>query len=147
MNNVDMPIFVRLGERLRTYRGADKRDVGSIKGLYFNNIESTINSTIKERVSPGSAIFITGTANHPIEEVSFNNVNLEIIGSGDRELTIKQLPELETKYPEYISFGVTPAYGITARHMNTLKLRNVKINCIHNDSRPFKILTDVKKCK
>ncbi len=147
MHNVDMPIFVRLGERLRTYRGAYKREVGSIKGLNFNNVYSKINTTIKERVSPGSAIFITGTSNHPIDEVSFNNVNLEITGSGDKDINAKQLPELEKQYPEYISFGVTPAYGITARHVNTLNLKKVNVICKKRDSRPLKIMIDVKKCR
>jgi len=41
MDKVDMPIFIRLGERLRTYRNAEKQEVGSIKSVKISNITAS----------------------------------------------------------------------------------------------------------
>ena len=69
MNNVDMPLFIRLGERLLTYRDAPVQPVGSINNITIKNIKATTRSLAESRISPPTGIFIVGTQNHPIGRV------------------------------------------------------------------------------
>lgn len=145
MLNVDMPVFVRLGERLRTYRDAEKRLVGSISSLRLYNIKAVITSSLNGRVNPGSAILLTGTPRHKISEITMENVDIEISGGGTSDMAVNEMPENEKMYPEYISFGITPAYGITARHVKKMTLKNVVIRSRMQDRRPEKKFIDVEK--
>jgi hypothetical protein len=56
------------------------------------------------------------------------------------------VPEAVDKYPEVKTFGpLVPAYGVWARHVDGLKLDNVKFTLSHNDLRPAFICDDGKK--
>ena len=145
MVNVDMPVFVRLGERLRTYRDAEKRPVGSISELRLYNIKAVITSSVDGRVEPGSAILLTGTPEHKISEITLENLDIEVPGGGTSDMAVNAMPENEKMYPEYVSFGITPAYGITARHIENLTLKNVVVRSRIPDSRPERKLIDVEK--
>ena len=46
-------------------------------------------------------------------------------------------------YPEPRWAGPTPAYGLFARHVDGLRLRNVKFELMRPDERPDIILEDV----
>ena len=145
MVNVDMPVFVRLGERLRTYRDAEKRPVGSISELRLYNIKAVITSSVDGRVESGSAILLTGTPEHKISEITLENLDIEVPGGGTSDMAVNAMPENEKMYPEYVSFGITPAYGITARHIENLTLKNVVVRSRIPDSRPERKLIDVEK--
>jgi len=49
MENVDMPIFMRLGERRRTYRNAPRQPVGSIDQVTIRNITAVTRSLEESR--------------------------------------------------------------------------------------------------
>ena len=76
MDEVDMPIFIRLGERLKTYQDQPKQAVGSIKNVTIKNVKAVTRDTAHSRVVPPSGIFITGTPNHKIESVGFKTYKL-----------------------------------------------------------------------
>ncbi|WP_298319463.1 glycosyl hydrolase family 28 protein [uncultured Aquimarina sp.] len=144
MKNVDMPIFIRLGERLRTYRNTEKQNVGSIKNINIKNITATTRSLDSSRVSSPSGIFITGTENHKIESVLLENIEITLPGS-EENLVLKPVEENEKEYPEFSFFKVLPAYGLYGRHIENLKLKNVKFNITASDIREEMILEDVTK--
>lgn len=53
------------------------------------------------------------------------------------------VPELVSEYPEPSILGILPAYGVYARHVDGLKLVNVKLSYIVEDTRPAIVLDDV----
>ena len=53
------------------------------------------------------------------------------------------VPEMVAEYPEPSILGILPAYGVYARHMDGLKLQNVKLEYQIEDKRPAIVLDDV----
>ncbi|MEP0212593.1 MAG: glycosyl hydrolase family 28 protein [Cellulophaga sp.] len=135
MTNVDMPIFMRLGERLNTYRNAKERTVGSIKDILISNINATSRNLKQSRVSPPSGIFITGTPNHKITSLQLQNISINLPGGGSKEDKLIEVPEDEKRYPEFNFFNVLPAYGLYARHISELKTTNVSFKLTNKDYR------------
>lgn len=143
MNNVDMPIFIRLGERLRTYRDAEKQNVGSIDNINISNIKATTADLDNSRVSPPSGIFITGTPNHKIGTINLKNIYITLPGGGTSAHKAIVLPEDETKYPEFSFFGVLPSYGLMARHVKELNFNKHNFYVTRPDERHDIHVTDV----
>ena len=135
MENVDMPIFMRLGERRRTYRNAPQQSVGSIDQVTIRNITAVTRSLEESRVSPPAGVFITGTPNHKIGAVTLENIYITLPGGGTKEHTSLVVEEQETKYPEFSLFGPLPAYGLFARHIQTLNTKNLAFNTTSTDER------------
>lgn len=145
MDNVDMPLFIRLGERGLAYRGDKQRPVGSIKNVSISNITATTRSLEESRVNPPTGIFITGTPNHKIENVKISNIDITLPGGGTEADANKVVPENETVYPEFTKFdGCVPAYGLYARHVNNLQTENIKFTLLSHDKREEVIFDDVK---
>lgn len=144
MENVDMPIFMRLGERRLAYRGAEVRPVGSIKNVSISNITAITRSLEESRVVPPSGIFLTGTPNHKIENVKLSNIHITLPGGGTAEDAKKVVPENEIMYPEFTKFdGCVPAYGLFARHIKNLQTSNISFSLQNNDERREIVLIDV----
>ncbi len=143
MSKTDMPIFIRLGERLRTYRNAKPQQVGSIDAISIKNIEATTRKPSNSRINPPNGMLITGTPNHSIGNISLENITIQLPGGGLLADTDIEVPEAETKYPEFSFFGVLPAYGLYARHINELNLINTTFELIEKDAREALILEDV----
>ncbi len=144
MDNVDMPIFIRLGERLRTYRNAERQTVGSIHNVSIKNVTATTRDLKNSRVSPPSGIFITGTPNHKIGSIKLSDIIITLPG-GYNNLAGIEVEEQETAYPEFSFFGALPAYGLYGRHIENLELHDVKFNVLSKDSREDIVLNDVDK--
>lgn len=53
------------------------------------------------------------------------------------------IPELPEVYPEPSNWGILPAYGIYARHVKNLTLKNIKMNYIIEDDRYPIVLDDI----
>ena len=53
------------------------------------------------------------------------------------------IPEMPREYPEPSNFGVLPAYGMYARHVKGLTVRNVEFTVKLEDERPAVVLDDV----
>ncbi|WP_282074417.1 glycoside hydrolase family 28 protein [Maribacter aquivivus] len=141
MNNVDMPIFVRLGERLRTYRTTEKQVVGSIKDVVIRNIKATTRELDSSRVTPPTGILITGTPNHKIEKITLENIVIELPGGGTLS-HILEVPEDEKKYPEFSFFKVLPAYGMYARHIKELQTKSIVFKTKKLDQRTETLFID-----
>ena len=140
MDGVEVPISIRHGARLKTFRPGDQpKPVGHLRDVSIQNVTAKNIKTI--------GILINGIPNHPIEDLTLNNITLELPGGGGgRESAInKQLPEKESAYPEFDMFGKTlPASTLYARHVQNLTLQNIHAALEHPDRRPPAILIDVQ---
>ncbi len=144
MDTVDMPIFIRLGERLRTYRNAPKQQVGSIHNIMIKNITGTTRNLETSRVSPPSGIFITGTPNHKIGRIQLQNIDITLPGSATSS-DIKEVSEQIDKYPEYSFFEVLPGYGLFGRHIKQLEMADLNFDIKNPDHRAPIVLNDIEK--
>ncbi|HKL21476.1 MAG TPA: hypothetical protein VJ904_06700, partial [Tichowtungia sp.] len=151
IENTDMTLFMRLGERLNKYREDKARTPGHMKNVTIRNITSS--TSAEGRLKAPTGIIITGekTADdvHRIEDVTIENMQITLEGKGDLNDVVPVLERtLKNNYPEYIFFSedretrLFPAYGVYARHVKGLTLKNVEITTRHPDSRPFAVLDD-----
>lgn len=53
------------------------------------------------------------------------------------------VPELPGVYPEPSNWGILPAYGMYARHVDGMELTDVRFTCLSPDSRNMLVLDDV----
>ncbi|MEM1356766.1 MAG: glycoside hydrolase family 28 protein, partial [Bacteroidota bacterium] len=95
MEQVEMPLFVRLGERLRTYRDAPQQSVGSIEGVTISNLRAEIRDTSRLKVVPPTGIFITGTKNYSIGSLTLENINIGLPGGGTKTDAVREVPDNE----------------------------------------------------
>ncbi|WP_245949214.1 glycoside hydrolase family 28 protein [Lutibacter citreus] len=145
MENVEMPIFIRLGERGLTYRGVEKKPVGSINNVVIRNIKAKVSELSELRLTPTSGFFFTGTPNHKIGNIKFENIEVSLPGGGTDEDMKIVVPENETEYPEFTKLGATPAYGVYARHIENLETKNIKFTLRSEDKRKEIVLVDVNE--
>jgi polygalacturonase len=152
------PLFLRLGNR---GRGPEGTPVAVMRRI-------TINNLVASGVDPRYASIIAGLPGHPIEDVRLSNIRILYKGGLDLDQVARQAPELtntffqrgagaapagprdpfavperENGYPEPSMFGLTPAYGLYARHVKGLSVHNVEIGYAQEDKRPPFVLDDV----
>ncbi|WP_289039851.1 glycosyl hydrolase family 28 protein [uncultured Zobellia sp.] len=147
MDRVDMPIFIRLGERLRTYRNAEKQEVGSITDVLIKNVKGSARALDSSRVNPPSGILITGTPNHKVGKITLENIKLELPGGGTAQHTTAKVEEDIDRYPEFSFFNVLPAYGIYGRHIDSLHTDGIVFSLNGDDKRESQILVDTHSNK
>jgi polygalacturonase len=139
MDGVIVPISIRLGARLKTFREGDqprpapgKLDDVTIKNVSAKNIEMI-------------GILINGISGHPVENLTLENIQIELPGGGTLEQAQVQLPEKEAAYPEYSMFGrVMPASGLYLRHVRGVTFKNVRTTVKTSDARPAAAFIDVE---
>ncbi len=137
MDDVAVPISIRLGARLKTFREGDqpKTFAGTLADVTIRNVTAKNIGLI--------GILINGVPGHPVGPLTLQNIQIEVPGGGTEKNAQVQLPENVATYPEYNMFGKTmPAYGIYARHVNGLKLEGVRITTTKPDARPAATFID-----
>jgi polygalacturonase len=128
------PIFIRLGAR---QRAPDTPKVGAARRIIISNIVAT-------QVSSNHGILVAGLPGHPIEGIILSNIHISYEGGGTMEQAQREVPEYEDAYPEPSHFGVLPAYGIFARHVRALTLRDVEFALEQPDHRPAFFVQDAE---
>ncbi|MBM3334726.1 hypothetical protein FJY63_08700 [Candidatus Sumerlaeota bacterium] len=137
IRGVNVPIFMRLGDRGRPYKKDMLRPpVGSFKNVTVSNVIAT-------EVSP-IGCSITGLPGHPIENVTLSNINLSFDGGEEKALAARAVAELPEQYPESGMFGKLPAYGLFCRHVKGLTLSNVALRTAKPDLRHALVCDDVQ---
>ena len=97
----------------------------------------------KAQLDPPSGILITGIPGHYITNLTLENIHIRLLGTGTSEDALSEVPEAVDKYPEVKTFGPKiPAYGVWARHVKGLKLKNVTFELKNSDARPEIICED-----
>lgn len=128
------PIFIRLGARLRR---PDATQPGTARRILIDNI-------VAHNVASDHGILIAGLPGHPVEDVVLSNLQFHYAGGGTAEQARREVPELESAYPDPDVFGVMPAWGMFARHVKNLQVRGVELRTLTPDARPAMFLDDVQ---
>ena len=145
MSEVRTPMLFRLGSRLNVFRkGQDtKQSTGVFENVVIRNVKAK--AADSAQLKPPSGILITGVPGHYITNLTLENIEIDLLGTGSVENARQVVPEAIDQYPEVKTFGpVIPAYGIWARHVQGLKLKNITFRIKNNDLRPVFICEDGK---
>src|SRR5574344_1504504 len=135
MNHVHhYPIYITTGCR---NRGPVADVVSRAENISINNVMAT-------DVDSLAGIIVTGMPNQPLRNISLSNITVEYRGGGTKDLSTRKYREQGTNYPEPRWAGPTPAYGIYARHVNGLRLRDIHLTTIKPEARPMIITDDVQ---
>lgn len=143
MEEVRTPMLFRLGSRLSVFRknSDTKQNTGTFENVVIKNVKA--NASANAQLMPPSGILITGVPGHYITGLTLENIEISLAGGGTAEHARQVVPEAVDQYPEIKTFGPrVPAYGVWARHVKGLKLKNVKFNLASNDLRPAFICED-----
>jgi hypothetical protein len=127
------PIFLRLGDRRRAPEGTG---MASLRRVTISNVTAY-------GIDPRYAAIIAGLPGRPVEDVTLSNIRLVFQGGGTQAHAVRTIPEQAEAYPEPSMFGVTPAYGLYARHARNLVLRDIQLSTERPDARPPVVLDDV----
>ena len=163
MRNVGAPLFIHLGQRMR---GPAGREIGRIRNVTLENVTAEgpyepyeaiawnyVSFTAKDTLqhpwsmdsSPAEKQFtsnVCGLKGLPLENITLRNVSLTVEG-GVHEFE-KTVPDKAPEYPEVFVYGrELPAKGIYFRHVNGLKLENVRIASYREDGREDFVFEDV----
>jgi len=143
MSEVRTPMLFRLGSRLSVFRkGQDEQQsTGVFENVVIKNVKAK--AADSAQLKPASGILITGVPGHYITNLTLENIDIELLGTGTAENAAQVVPEAIDQYPEVKTFGPTiPAYGVWARHVKGLKMINVNIHIQQHDLRPAFVCDD-----
>jgi polygalacturonase len=136
VEGTESPIFIRLGNRARTYReGVVINKVGTITAVSINHIR------IKNAGKTGCSI--TGLPDHPVDDIRLSDIVMEQAGGGTTENANALVEEKPAEYPEATMFGILPAYGFYIRHATNVTFDGGQFATIVEDARPAFYLDDV----
>ncbi|MDF1513640.1 MAG: glycosyl hydrolase family 28 protein [Anaerolineae bacterium] len=162
MQNVEGPIFMRLGNRNSRFNipgfSEDNtepemnQDTGVLRNVSISHIEAVLRPVeVKDpmqrvEVDPKTkqGIFITGIPGHIIENITLSDIHVTFPGGGTREEADINVPEDASMYPEQFFFGKLPAYGAFIRHVKGIKLDNVHFDLARGDLRPALVCESVQ---
>jgi polygalacturonase len=151
MENVEGPIFIRLGNRGRKYDvpteqiykkevESEGAAVGSVKNITIRNIKANVISDNLSR----NGIMISGIPGHYIENVSLEDIEISYPGGGTVEDSKKTVAEDIARYPEQFFFGTLPSWGAFIRHARNIEFKNVTMSTRTPDFREKIVLNDVQ---
>jgi polygalacturonase len=123
---VNAPIFVRLGRRAR---GPNQPPPGVINRVRISGV-------VASNVDSRHGVLISGIPGHDIEDLRLSDVRIAYQGGGTAADAALEPEEKETEYPEPDMFGTIPAYGLYARHVKTLAVRDIVFTTDTPDARP-----------
>jgi hypothetical protein len=132
---VNAPIFIRRGNRART---PGEPPPGVIRRV-------TISNVVASGVNGAHGVLISGIPGYPIEDLRLNNIRIHYAGGGTKEDAALDPEEKEKDYPEPDMFGRIPAYGLFARHVDGLDVRDADFTFDHAEARPVMQLRDVSR--
>jgi Glycosyl hydrolases family 28 len=94
---------------------------------------------------------VTGIPGHPVQDLVLEDI--EIIYEGGSERTTNEIapdeagqriPEAVSAYPEFSMFGELPAWGMFSRHVEGLRIRDVRMHSKDPDHRMPLLFMDTK---
>lgn len=153
--NTGNALFIRLGDH------DDARPPGVLRNVTIRNLRAQIPlgapdagypfagplPTEAHNLFPSS---ITGLPSHPVQNVTLENIAITFAGGGatwraDRPLVaLASVPEEAARYPEFSMFGELPTWGLYVRHVDGLKMHNVRLALQTPDYRPALVADDTR---
>ena len=144
MDQVEGPLFIRLGNRGAAYQTPEKDGAliqpGVLRDVTISNIRATVSATDKTH----SGIMITGIPGHNVSGIHLDNIEVRFPGFGAADPVEKTVPEDEKRYPEQFFFGSLPSYGMFIRHAEDIELNRIRFSYTGEEKRPAFALEDVK---
>jgi polygalacturonase len=151
MDKVGGPIFIRLGNRGRTYDkpteqvygqgvAAEGAPVGVLRNVRIRDIRATVTGNERDR----QGIMITGIPGHRIEDIVLENIKISLPGGGTAADAVRVVQEDVARYPEQFFFGVLPSSVLYARHVKGLVVRNLDVTFDKPDVRRPICVEDVE---
>jgi hypothetical protein len=135
MNNVDCPIFLRLGNRARAQTPPP---VGTLEYVTISNVVAR---------NARTACIISGIPEHPIRHVSIDHVMIQYGHADAEEIAARSLqftiPEEEKKYPDPRMFGPLSAAGWFIRHAGDISISSQNFHWTIADPRAIIVCDDV----
>ncbi len=140
MRNVNYPVFIRLGDRLRT---PENPPIGRIRNVLIEEV------TAAGGIGTGSSLIISVPEATIGEGIRLEDVEINCRGGGSLLSSFLPVPEARESngiYPDpaYIIPGKPPAYGFFCRHGKDLTFRNVRLGFETPDRRAALIAEDVE---
>ena len=129
------PIYITTGCRNRGPKEVAEPSRGS--NIMISNVQALDCDSL-------AGIIVTGMKDAPLRNISLSDIHIQYRGGGTAEQAKKEYREQGKNYPEPRWAGPTPAYGMYARHVDGMKLRNVTFELAQPDARPMVILDDVR---
>lgn len=146
MDEVGAAIFLRLGDRGRSWMRPEDHVVGTLRNVSISNVTARVFTRYDGRPLASA---ISGIPGHRIENVSVSHVRLHVLRDYPRELTqgliAAAIPEVEADYPEYSMFGSLPAQGFYVRHARGISFDDVEVSYAATDFRPALFADDVRE--
>ena len=139
MHNIEIPIFIRLGNRARPIPGGPTPGMGKMQDVSISNVEASGAGMI--------GCSVTGIPGHRVEGVTLENIRIKFAGGGTAEMAEKKVPEKEKSYPMGWMFKELPAYGFYCRHVDGLNMKAIDLSFEKEDARPAIIAEDVQGLK
>lgn len=137
MQNVNGPIFIRLGNRARPFKAEmAKPGQGNLRNISISHVQAVGANRI--------GCSISGLPGAVVEHVSLSDIQIGFAGGGTEKDAARPVPEHADKYPEYSMFGMLPAYGFFCRHARHLRLEDVRLEVARPDERPALFCEDVE---
>ena len=146
IDGMSVPVGLRLGargrglvdpERVPEAERPARRPVGIFKDISLANIVATGGGK-------NCGILLLGHPGYPLENVSLANITVRGKGGGDAKLAGREVPERAYDYPQPVSWGSLPGYGLYARHVHGLTVSNVRLQTAAADARHALVLDDVE---
>jgi polygalacturonase len=92
--------------------------------------------TEPHNVDPSS---IVGHPQAAVEDVLLDNIKIRVEGGGSAKIanvSLDNVPERPSDYPDFTMFGELPAWGLYLRHVHGLRIHNFELILDHPDYRP-----------
>lgn len=154
MQNVPRPVFLTFcQQRAWVDSPPGYAPMKRVRNIQFSNILVDYASSGKN-----AAFVVTGMPGFPVENLSFTDIHATFPGGGTAEDAKNVLAEFtpanlidaqgRNRWPEYsLLRGTVPAFGLYARHVKGMALRNVDLDTKTPDARPAIVLVDVSGVK
>jgi polygalacturonase len=132
---VSVPIFMRLGSRLRG--PSESTRTGVLQRVIVSNL-------VCSNAASRFGCIISGVPGHEIQDLKLHHICIQHRGGGTKEQASITPPENEQKYPEPNMFGEMPSQGFYIRHVKNIEFSELEIVAISEDARPAFVLQDVE---
>ena len=139
-----IPIFLKLGARLRKYGNEAPRPVGVYRRVTVERVHSP-NSLNSSYACAVAGVKDNGQT-HFLEDIALRDIRLHFIEAteGNTNATAADtVAENPAAYPHPNMLGDLPAYGLYCRHVKGLQLKNIRLSCDGAERRPPIVHQDV----
>jgi polygalacturonase len=169
MNDVGAPLCIRLGNRGQEWiDGQGPATPGTLRNVVIRGITASV--TARDGTMAAS---ITGLPGHPVENVEISDVKITLkpghgkvqldafqlkllndarnrverdFGNEVKRVTLPDVPEVPSDYPEYSMFGALPAYGFFCRHVKNVTFDHIDLDFETAEYRSALAMQDVRGC-